>query len=190
MELLLEKEIITNKIVSFCIVMAAFTAAIVFGAYVRIPLPFTPVPITLQTFFVLLAPVLLSRGQGVLPSLLYVLLGATGLPVFTGLGSGLLYLTGPTGGYIVGFLLASFFIAQALPRIGDSKGRLFILVLIADALLFLCGVLWLKILFPVSFVHLLGIGVLPFIPGEVCKIIAVTVLGHRLRPRVQRVSAL
>ena len=152
------------------------TAAIVLGAYVRIPLPFTPVPITLQTFFVLLAPVLLSRGQGVLPSLLYVLLGVSGLPVFSGLGSGLLYLTGPTGGYIVGFLMASFFIAQVSPRMGASKGRLFTMVFFADALLFLCGILWLKVLFPVSFIHLIGIGVLPFIPGELCKIIAITVL--------------
>ena len=96
MEAVLKKEVILDK--TLCRVMGVLTFVILtsLGAFVRIPLPFSPVPITLQTFFVLLSGALLGSNLGTISQLSYLLLGASGLPVFTGAGSGLFYLLGPT----------------------------------------------------------------------------------------------
>nr|WP_269848331.1 biotin transporter BioY [Methanosarcina horonobensis] len=96
----------------FASLFAALTAA---GAYIQIPIPFSPVPVTLQVFFVLLAGSMLKSKWGSLSMVVYTLLGIAGLPVFAGGSSGLGVLLGPTGGYIFGFILAAFLTAS-LPR--------------------------------------------------------------------------
>ena len=82
-----------------------FTALMILGAYIRIPIG--PVPVTLSSFFVLLAGVILGSGWGTASVGIYLLLGALGLPVFTA-GGGLALFAGPTGGYLLGFLPAAF----------------------------------------------------------------------------------
>ena len=89
MEALLKREVILNK--TLCRVMGVLTFVILtsLGAFVRIPLPFTPVPLTLQTFFILLCGAFLGSKLGVTAQLSYMFLGVLGLPIFTGAGSGL-----------------------------------------------------------------------------------------------------
>ena len=121
MESVLKKEIVLNKTLSriFCLLM--FIILTTLGAFIRIPLPFSPVPITLQTFFVLLSGALLGANLGITAQLSYVCLGLSGLPIFTGTGSGALYLFGPTGGYLAGFVLASFLLGKTIKY---SRGNL------------------------------------------------------------------
>jgi biotin transport system substrate-specific component len=95
MEALLRKEIILNKTLCRVIGIAVFIILTSLGAFVRIPLPFSPVPLTLQTFFVLLGGALLGSNLGALSQLSYIFLGVLGLPVFSGAGSGLSYFWAP-----------------------------------------------------------------------------------------------
>jgi biotin transporter BioY len=93
----------------FAALFAALTAAV---AWFKIPLPFTPVPITLQTLAVLLSGVMLGSYYGALSMIIYLLLGAIGLPVFAGGGSGIGALLGPTGGYLFSYPIAAFVIGK------------------------------------------------------------------------------
>src|SRR3989344_5830887 len=99
----------TTKKWVFAALFAALTAAV---APFKIPLGFTPVPITLQTLVVLLAGAVLGSTYGALAMILYVLVGALGLPVFAGGGSGVGALLGPTGGYLFSYFIAAFFIGK------------------------------------------------------------------------------
>src|SRR3989339_566072 len=93
----------------FAALFAALLAAV---AWFKIPLPFTPVPITLQTLVVLLSGAVLGPYYGALSMILYVAVGALGLPVFAGGGSGIGALLGPTGGYLFSYFIAAFFIGK------------------------------------------------------------------------------
>ena len=89
-----------------------FVALMSLGAYVRIPVFFTPVPITLQTLFVVLSGAMLGKKWGMASQAIYISLGAIGLPVFQGYGYGMGHILGPTGGYLAGFVLASYVVGS------------------------------------------------------------------------------
>jgi biotin transport system substrate-specific component len=157
------------------------------GAFVRIPLPFTPVPITLQTFFVLLAAVSLGKGLGSLTQLSYILLGILGVPIFSGAGSGLIYLTGPTTGYLFGFVLASFFAGNSIKYAKDNLFLTLTVVFSADLIILSCGTLWLKFIFGYPLTKLLIMGFIPFIPGDLLKAIVVALVYLKLKSRLQEI---
>lgn len=184
-ELILKKEIVVNKAICRAIGIITFTILTCFGAFVRIPLPFTPVPITLQTFFVLLSGAVLGKF-GIISQFCYILLGVLGLPVFTNAGSGLFYLLGPTGGYLFGFLLASYFLGKMISK-GKSFLSIFILMCIADLIILSLGSIWLKILFGYSIDKILLIGFLPFIPGDLLKIILASTLFFKINSRTEEI---
>ena len=87
MEVILKKELVLNKAACRIIGVAIFVVLTSLGAFVRIPLPFTPVPLTLQTMFVLLSGAFLGSGLAATAQLGYILLGLSGVPIFTGAGS-------------------------------------------------------------------------------------------------------
>jgi biotin transport system substrate-specific component len=187
MEAILNREIIINKTLCRMLGVAMFVVFISLGAFVRVPLPFTPVPLTLQTFFVLLGPALMGRRLGITAQLSYIALGVLGVPVFTGAGSGFLYLFGPTGGYLMGFILASMFIGYF---IGFGKNRISLILgvfIIADLILLSCGAIWLKTIFKLSFKDSFSMGFLPFLSGDLLKIMAVTALYLRLNGRASKI---
>jgi biotin transport system substrate-specific component len=94
------------------VLITLFAALTALGARVTIPLPFTPVPVTLQVLFPLLAGLLLGGKRGALSQAEYVAAGLAGFPVFAKGGSGLAYLFGPTGGYLLGFIAAAFVVGE------------------------------------------------------------------------------
>jgi len=187
MEAILKREIVTNK--TICRIFAAFTFVILtaLGAYVRIPLPFTPVPITLQTFFVLLGAALLGRGLGVITQAAYLTFGIAGLSIFTGAGYGFAYLLGPTGGYLLGFVLAAYFGGKCLDSERGGLLYVFAVLFAADLILLACGVLWLKAAFGLSLAKAILLGLLPFIPGDILKALAAAHIYLRLKPRLEKV---
>lgn len=154
---------------------AAFTALIAVGAYISIPIG--PVPIVLQNFFVLLAGVLLGPRRGLVTVLLYLLLGAVGLPVFAGGTGGIAHFFGPTGGYLVGFIPAVLLCGFLGQRIDIHNRPAFLIahvlaLLAGSAAIYATGVPWLKFTTEMSWQKSLAVGFLPFIPGDLIKIAA------------------
>ena len=139
-------------------------------AQVKILLPFTPVPLTGQTFAVLLVGAALGSKRGAASLILYTLMGALGLPFFAGGASGLAYMSGPTLGYLVGFIVAAYVIGLLAERGLERSVRTSLIPFLAGTLIiYLFGAGWLAILFGVE--QALALGVLPFLVGDAIKLI-------------------
>lgn len=187
MEAILKKEIVVNKGLSRIIAVMIFVTFTSLGAFVRIPLPFTPVPITLQTFFVLLSGAFLGSNLGLLTQLSYVFLGACGLPIFTGAGSGPMYLLGPTGGYLLGFVFASLSVGKMLQYAKDNLLYIFAIFCLADFILLACGTIWLRFILGYPFIKLMLVGFIPFLPGDLLKAGVAAILYLRLKTRLRAI---
>ncbi len=140
------------------------------GAQLRIPLPFTPVPITLQTFFVLSSGVALGPVWGSLSQLFYLLLGIAGFPYFAGFSAGVKTMLGPTGGYLLGFLIASYIVGLLAQK--GKISRTYLAMLIGEITILFLGTTWLSFVQSLSLSQALVKGVLPFLPGDAVKILA------------------
>lgn len=176
MEAILKREVMTSKSICRFFAVLASVAMITLGAYVRIPLPFTPVPITLQTFFVILSAALLGTRLGTAAQLGYIFLGASGLSMFSGAFGGAAYLLGPTGGYILGFVLAGIIIGKTVQGAKENGFLVFGVFCFADFTILACGALWLKILLNLSAFDAMRLGFIPFIPGDLLKAAAAAIL--------------
>ncbi|MFI5339451.1 MAG: biotin transporter BioY [Candidatus Methylomirabilales bacterium] len=179
---------LVQRAVSGTIGVAAFAVMTALGAHVRIPLPWTPVPITLQTFFVQLAGATLGPTLGPASQAVYLLAGATGLPVFAGGGSGLLHLLrGVTTGYLIGFVVATALVGR-LVRLRRDPGFQWILLSMAagSLVVYACGVFWLAWSLGLSLPSAIAQGMLPFLVGDAVKTCAAAGLfrGYRRRARV------
>ncbi len=154
-----------------------FAALTAVGAQITIPIG--PVPITLQTFFILLSGMIGGAVIGFLSQLIYILLGAVGLPVFAGFKGGIVAILGPTGGYIISFPLAAlacgFFFHNMKGENVIVKGV--VAVMAAELIIYALGVPWLAgwiaLARQVSSVEALSLaiqlGMLPFLPGDAVK---------------------
>ncbi len=167
-----------------------FACLTALGALVQIPIG--PVPITLQVLFVLLSGLVLGSRLGALSQMEYLAIGFAGAPVFTQGKSGLVALLGPTGGYLIGFVLGAYvagLVAESVARPG--RVRFFLAGLMGTAGIYLCGMMWLATWFALSkgtnWIAELGsawqFGVLPFILVDIGKSIVasgVTLSGRAL----------
>jgi biotin transport system substrate-specific component len=187
MEALLKKEIIVNKRICRVIGVASFVILTSLGAFVRVPLPFTPVPLTLQTFFVLLSGAFLGSNLGALTQLSYLFLGASGVSLFSGVACGPYYLLGPTGGYLLGFVAAAFFLGKALKYSSNNFFLTFTMFCVADVMILSCGVLWLKVLTGYSFSQLIFIGFVPFVAGDILKASVAAALYKKFKTRIEHI---
>ncbi|HOU37192.1 MAG TPA: biotin transporter BioY, partial [Candidatus Omnitrophota bacterium] len=108
MQAILKKEVGQDAIAAKIAAASIFMSLTVLSGFIRIPVPMSPVPVTMQTFFVLLSGAWLGGPLASASQIGYLALGILGAPVFSSFGSGFLYLAGPTGGYMAGFVLAAF----------------------------------------------------------------------------------
>ena len=160
-------------------------------AHIAVPLPWTPVPLTAQTFGVLLVAVLLGARRGALALGLYLLEGAAGLPVFAPLGlPGAARLLGPTAGYLWAFPVAAFVTGWLAERIADfaswsGKARLAGAVLLGHALILSGGVLWLALPMGLGLAAALAKGLAPFVLIDVPVKTALVVAAARGMDRVK-----
>ena len=142
-----------------------------------IPLYFTPVPISLGSFGVILIALLYGRKLGTATVLSYVVAGSLGAPVFAGFKTGSLF--SPTGGYILGYIAAALILGFLSDKgIAKSYVKTFLSLLLASAVILVLGALVLILFVPSK--NIFMIGVLPFIPGDMLKIVAATLLFPRL----------
>ncbi len=158
-------------------------------AQVRFVLPWSPVPITGQTFAALLFGVLLGKWWGGASLAVYAGLGAAGVPWFTGWASGF----GATGGYIIGFILAALFMGYFTDKYIRARSFLSMLVLMLFAnfvLIYMPGLLWLGLWLnlaqggPVTIAALLGMGALPFIAGDITKAVLAAAIARGITPKL------
>lgn len=158
-----------------------FAAATALAAHVRIPLGFTPVPVTLQTAVVLLAGGVLGGAWGTAAMALYLMAGALGAPVFAAGEGGAATLLGATGGYLLAFALVPPLVARALPP-SAGWGRAFGVLLLASGVVLLWGMLQLAAVAQLPLARAFALGVAPFLAGDVVKVAAAASAFRVLRP--------
>jgi len=178
------KELVRNRAAAGAILVVSFVMMLTLGAYIRIPVPFTPVPVTMQTFFVILAGAVLGRKLGLFTVFSYITLGAFGIPVFQGYGGGILHILGPTGGYLAGFMLSAYLVGY-LSEIRRSAGFTYILfsMLLGLLVIYVSGLLWLSVSLGVGLKNAVYMGLLPFLPGAIAKLVAASWVYYRIRTR-------
>ncbi len=153
------------------IIVFSASAAISAFCALAIPLPFTPVPIVLQTHVVLFLAIALGSKRASLATLLFLAQGASGLPVFAGAQGGMAILFGPRGGYLLGYVAAAYLTGLLAERLGKtSMQRILLAIAIGNFTIFACGLPWLANF--VGWQNVLLLGFFPFVAGEIMKTIA------------------
>ena len=154
--------------------MAALTCIL---GPMSITLPFTPVPISFTNLVIYFAVMVIGMKRGTISYLVYLLIGAVGLPVFSGFSGGLAKLAGPTGGYLVGFiflaLISGFFVEK-------FSGNIVMAV----------GTIWLCAQMHLTFVQGLYAGVIPYLPGDAAKIVIAIIVGSAVKKAVVKARVL
>jgi biotin transport system substrate-specific component len=175
------------------IFIALFAAIICMGAFIAIPTGPSGIPIVLQNMFVILTAVLLGGFAGALPSLLFLVAGTLGLPVFSGGTGGIAHLLGPTGGFLFGYVLGAL-VASLIAGKPKSESkitlktvlRLTLATVVGFIVLYIPGVIYFMYLTKSTLSVALASCVIPYIPGCIIKMILTVLLSLKLRPLVYR----
>lgn len=165
------------------VLAALFAALTAVCSQIQIPLPM--IPINLALFAVHLCGALLGAKWGALSMAVYALLGAIGVPVFAGFGSGPAVLFGKTGGYILGYILCAAIVGLLSRRLGFSYLKLCLSMIVGVAVCYIFGTAWFMAISGLDLVTSLGYCVLPFLPGDAVKILLAAFLALRLRKPMQ-----
>lgn len=169
------------------VLIALMTAVTCVLGPLSIPLPFSPVPISLTNFAVFLAIFILGMKNGTISFIIYLLLGAVGVPVFSSFRGGLQVLAGPTGGYLIGFIFLALIMGFALDHFDRKLVPTIIGMIIGMAVCYAFGTVWLAKLLSLSFKEGLMMGVIPYLPGDAAKIIIAAIVGPKLYGATQKI---
>lgn len=172
----MEKKKLSVYQITFMALMAAVTC--ILGP---LALPIGPVPISLTNFVVYFTVYILGTKDGTISYCLYLLLGAVGLPVFSGYAGGLGKLAGPTGGYLVGFIVMALIGGMIMEKTHRKMIPTLAGWVIATIVEYLFGTVWFVYVAHYTFMEALAVCVFPFIIGDCVKIVAGTVLGREVR---------
>lgn len=187
------------------VLCGVFAALMAVCSFITIPLGFTPIPVNLATLGVFLTGGILGKKYGSISLIVYILLGAVGIPVFAGFKGGLGVLAGPTGGYIIGYLAAAFLTGLLVEIVfhktssgtgsgsrskttGTAKSRtlrfigIILSMIIGLAACYALGTAWFMISTGTGFGAAMVACVIPFLPGDAVKIVAGALLVQKLRP--------
>ncbi|ADL07499.1 biotin transporter BioY [Thermosediminibacter oceani] len=166
--------------------IALFASITALFGYISIPLPFSPVPITLQTLAVMLAGSVLTPKAAFWSMTVFLFMGAIGLPVFSGGTSGLGILFGPTGGYLMSWPVASYLIALILKKVNPNLATLLLVNILGGiVIVYAVGVSYLAYMTNMTLTAAIMAGALPFIPGDLLKAVVSSVLALSLRKALQ-----
>jgi biotin transport system substrate-specific component len=171
---LADRLIETRTVLSDSAWIVGFSLFTALAAQLEIRLPYTPVPITLQTLAVLFAGAVLGSRRGFLSQALYLAEGAAGLPVFAGGAASVVHLMGPTGGYLWSYPFAAVLIGWMVERGASRRAVTLAAALIASDLVILAsGLVWVHQFFGTTFRQALGLAFYPFVVGDIVKIVVV-----------------
>lgn len=169
------------------VLIALMTAVTCVLGPLSIPLPFSPVPISLTNFAIFLAIFILGMKNGTISFIIYLLLGAVGVPVFSSFRGGLQVLAGPTGGYLIGFIFLALIMGFALDHFDRKLVPTIIGMIIGMAVCYAFGTVWLAKLLSLSFKEGLMMGVIPYLAGDAAKIIIAAIVGPKLYGATQKI---
>lgn len=169
------------------VLIALMTAVTCVLGPLSIPLPFSPVPISLTNFAIFLAIFVLGMKSGTISFIIYLLLGAVGVPVFSSFRGGFQVLAGPTGGYLIGFIFLALIMGFALDHFDRKLVPTIIGMIIGMAVCYAFGTVWLAKLLSLSFKEGLMMGVIPYLAGDAAKIIIAAIVGPKLYGATQKI---
>jgi biotin transport system substrate-specific component len=180
------------KLTTYELVLCALCAAVTCVlAPISVPLA-GEVPISLATFAVLLSGILLGAKYGAISQLVYVLLGSVGVPVFAGWTGGIGITLGVTGGYIIGYLPMAFVTGLLYYRFGRNESgarkyaAMIVSMILATAVLYIFGTAWFMVQTKMTLAASLAACVIPFLPGDLIKIIAVMLVAPPIEAALKR----
>lgn len=160
--------------------MTLLTALLCVSSYIIIPLPFSLASITAQTIIINLIAFLLKPKQAFTTIGVFLLLGLIGIPVFSGGGAGPAKLFGPTGGYLLGYLLAATVISLLRKNKNNIKKNIFLSIVVGMPIIYILGAAYMEFLTKMDFKALILTSVLPFIPLDILKCILAAFLAKIL----------
>ncbi len=176
---------------------AVLIALIAAGSYIAIPIPASPVPVVLQNMFVVLTGMLLPPLIATGTVAVWLILGIVGLPVFSGGSGGIGHLAGPTGGFLVAYLVApavTSFLLRTVPGRGrepftlPQRRRIIVVpaIMAGFVVVYLGGIPWLRYILDVSWAQAVAVGLIPFLPGDVLKMLVLVSLIRAVPESVWR----
>ncbi len=172
---------LSTKTMVWVALMTAITCVL---APFSFPLPFSPVPITLTNLAVTLSAYLLGAKHATLSIIIYLLLGSVGLPIFSNFEGGLGKLLGPTGGYLIGFIFIAFFTGFFAEKFDRKSLPTALGMIVGTIICYLLGTFWLSRQLDLTFLAALGVGVLPYIIGDIVKMALVIVIAPAVYRRI------
>jgi biotin transport system substrate-specific component len=171
------------------IITALFTSLTAVGGFISIPLG--PVPITLQTLFVILSGLILGSKLGALSQITYVILGLIGIPVFSGGTGGLTSVVSPTFGFLISFIVAAYVIGRITEK-NKSLSKIIYSVISGSFVIYIIGIPYFYFIFTnylgksINIYTALKYACIPFIPGDIIKAIIAIILARQLIPRLSK----
>lgn len=164
---------VKNSISRSAVLVAGLVGLTAISAQVSVPLPFTPVPLTLQTFAVLAGAAALGAERAVIAQISYIMLALAGAPILAGGASGATKVMGATGGYLLGFVIASYLVGKIAERGATVKIRSTVLAyLVGTIVIYTFGALWLAQFTGQGLTWAIANGVVPFLIGDAIKAVA------------------
>ena len=168
------------------VIIALMAAVTCILGPLSLAIPISPVPISLTNLAVYFTIYVLDRKRGTISYLLYLLIGLIGVPVFSAFTGGPGKLFGPTGGYLIGFIFMAYICGFFIDKWPSKLYMHFIGMVLGTAVCYLFGTVWLAYQAGMGFYAALGAGVIPFIPGDLVKIIIALIAGPVIRKQLRR----
>ncbi len=147
-------------------------------------LPIGIVPISLTNLAIYFAVYVLGGKRGTLSYIVYLFIGLVGIPVFSGFSGGFPKLFGPTGGYLIGFIFMAFISGIFIDKFSNKIYMGFLGMVLGTIVTYIFGTAWLAYEAHMAFIKALAVGVLPFIPGDIVKIIIASLIGPKIKKRL------
>jgi len=166
-----------------------FAALTAIGAFISIPVG--PVPISLQTFFVLLSGIILGSRKAMLSQVVYVMLGLIGLPIFAGFSGGFQTIFKPSFGFIIGFIIAAYVVGKISERESNSIKYMSIAVITGSLIMYVIGIPYMYYILNIilskslDIIQIMKLGMFMFIPGDILKAIVVVLIGKKLQGKLE-----
>ncbi len=162
------------------ILVSLFAALTAVGAFVTIPIGM--VPISMQNMFTILSGMVLGGKLGAFSQLIYIFVGTVGLPVFSGFRAGPGVLLGPTGGFLIGFVLSSYIVGMLIENIKNMNVYVYLSIgILGMIIIYLTGVTQLILFAKIGIKDAVMVGIVPFLPGDCLKVITATFLAVRIK---------
>lgn len=166
-----------------------FAALTAIGAFISIPIG--PVPISLQTFFVLLSGIILGSRKAMLSQIVYVMLGLIGLPIFAGFSGGFQTVFKPSFGFIIGFIIAAYAVGKISEKKSKSIKYMSIAVIAGSLIMYMVGIPYMYYILNImlsknlDIIQIMKIGMFMFVPGDILKALVVVLIGKKLQGKLE-----